>query len=128
MTILIYCLFFTLLLPYLSKAPVAAAMTKLGGYDNTNPREQQAKLEGAGARALAAHQNAFESLIIYTMATAVVLATNNTSITVQVLAVVYLVARVVYCVMYYLNLDKMRSLMWLIGLLCPLIMIANSLP
>ena len=128
MEVIIICAFIAVLLPYIAKAPVAMAMHKESKYDNKYPRDQQARLKGFGARALAAHQNSFESLIIYTMATAVVLATNNTSITVQVLAVVYLVARVVYCVMYYLNLDKMRSLMWLIGLLCPLIMIANSLP
>ncbi len=46
----------------LCQGPVAFAMNKLDGYDNKHPREQQSKLTGFGARALAAHQNCFESL------------------------------------------------------------------
>lgn len=63
MTILIICLFIAMVLPIVAKIPVAIAMNNAGGYDNNHPRAQQAKLTGFGARALAAHQNAFESLI-----------------------------------------------------------------
>ena len=35
-------LFIAMLLPFLAKAPLAAAMQKAGGYDNHNPRAQQA--------------------------------------------------------------------------------------
>lgn len=61
---LLTCLFIAMLLPYLAKGPVAWAMVKAGGYDNHHPRTQQAQLTGFGARALAGHQNAFESLLI----------------------------------------------------------------
>jgi len=44
MTILILCLFIALLLPYIAKLPVAYAMNKLDGYDNSHPRNQQANL------------------------------------------------------------------------------------
>ena len=65
MTILIVCLFIACLLPYLAKIPTAIAMkNQPGGYDNNHPRAQQAMLTGFGARAVAAHQNSFESLII----------------------------------------------------------------
>lgn len=127
MEVIIICAFIAVLLPYLAKAPLAVAMNKESKYDNNYPRDQQARLTGFGARALAAHQNSFESLIAFSVALAIVLATNNTSITVQILAITYLVARVAYCIMYYINLDKLRSLMWLIGLLCPLTMIGLSL-
>ncbi|MBU2967763.1 MAPEG family protein [Pseudoalteromonas sp. C2R02] len=127
MEVIIICAFIAVLLPYLAKAPLAIAMNKESKYDNHYPRDQQARLTGFGARALAAHQNSFESLIVFSVALAIVLSTNNTSITVQILAITYLVARVAYCIMYYINLDKLRSLMWLIGLLCPLTMIGLSL-
>jgi len=127
MEVIIICAFIAVLLPYLAKAPLAVAMNKESKYDNNYPRDQQARLTGFGARALAAHQNSFESLIVFSVALAVVLATNNTSITVQILAVTYLVARVAYCIMYYINWSKLRSSMWLIGLLCPLTMIGLSL-
>ena len=127
MEVIIICAFIAVLLPYLAKAPLAIAMNKESKYDNNYPRDQQARLTGFGARALAAHPNSFESLIVFSVALAIVLSTNNTSITVQILAITYLVARVAYCIMYYINLDKLRSLMWLIGLLCPLTMIGLSL-
>ena len=46
---------------YCTKLPVAVAMQRAGGYDNRMPRVQQARLEGWGARSVAAHQNGFES-------------------------------------------------------------------
>ena len=77
MNTLIVCAIIAALLPYLAKAPVAIAMNKLDGYDNRHPRAQQSKLTGFGARALAAHQNSFESLLIFTIALVVVFASNT---------------------------------------------------
>ena len=127
METIIYCAFIAAILPYLAKAPVAFAMNKLGGYDNKHPRAQQAKLTGFGARALAAHQNSFESLIVFAMAVAVTLATNNTGETIQWLAITYIIARILYCVFYYLNWHALRSTIWLVGLVSPLAMIWMSL-
>ncbi|NRA61285.1 MAG: MAPEG family protein [Psychrobium sp.] len=127
MNTIIICAFFAVLLPYLAKLPLALAMNKEGKYDNNYPREQQARLTGFGARALAAHQNSFESLIIFTMAVAVTLATNTITETVQWLAVVHVISRIVYCVMYYINQDKLRSLTWFIATGCSLAMIWQAL-
>lgn len=128
METIIICAFIGALLPYLTKAPLAFAMSKQGRYDNRYPREQQASLTGFGARALAAHQNAFESLIIFSAAVAVVLATDSSNQTMEILAISHIIARIGYSLMYYLNLDKLRSLIWLVGLGCPLAMIWLSLP
>lgn len=127
MVVIIICALVAVLLPYLAKVPLAIAMHKESKYDNNYPRTQQSKLTGFGARALAAHQNSFESLIVFSVALAVILATNNISITIQVLAVTYIVARIAYCIMYYINFSKLRSVMWLIAILCPLGMICLSL-
>jgi len=112
MTILIWCLFIAALLPLLAKAPVAIAMNKLGGYNNKHPREQQSKLTGFGARALAAHQNAFESLIIFASAALVAIATNHTGEMISTLAIVHVVSRVLYHVLYLVNIALLRSLVW----------------
>ena len=77
LTILIYCLIAAALLPYAAKIPVAFAMANIGGYDNQHPRSQQAKLEGFGARAFAAHQNAFESLLIFAIACLLAIASDG---------------------------------------------------
>jgi len=117
MTILIACLFIALLLPFIAKIPVAIAMNKLNGYDNNHPREQQAKLTGFGARAVAAHQNAFESVIIFAPAVLLAVATKHTGELIQQLAVVHVVARCLYNVLYLLNISVLRSLVWAVGII-----------
>lgn len=118
MTILIVCLFIAMLLPYLAKAPVAVAMNKLSGYDNHHPRAQQAKLQGFGARALAAHQNAFESLLTFACAILLAIITQNTGIFIQQLAITHVIARVLYQFLYLYNLSTLRSIVWFIGIIC----------
>ena len=112
MTVLIWCLFTAALLPYLAKGPVASAMSKLDGYDNNHPRSQQAKLTGYGARALAAHQNAFESLIIFAPAVLLAIATNTITPSIELLAVCHVVARITYNLLYLFNIGVLRSIVW----------------
>ena len=128
MTTLVLCLFIAALLPYMAKGPVAYAQAKLGKYDNHHPRQQQSLLTGFGARALAAHQNAFESLIVFSAAIATALATGTHSEFVQQLAVTYIVARVAYQLLYLFNIDKMRTVVWAISLVCSLTIIWQCLP
>ncbi|WP_434928444.1 MAPEG family protein [Shewanella sp. HL-SH2] len=116
MTILLICLFIAMMLPYLAKVPVAMAMSKLGGYDNAHPRAQQAKLTGFGARAIAGHQNAFESLLVFGIAVLTAIVTNNVTDVVAILAIVHVVARVVYHALYLLNYGTLRSLSWFVAI------------
>jgi len=128
MTILITCLFISLLLPLLAKGPVAYAMAKLGGYNNNHPREQQSKLTGIGARALAAHQNAFESIIFFAPAILLALITNNTNDTILTLAVVHIIARVFYNILYLLKFSMLRSIVWGIATLCSFAIVFICIP
>lgn len=127
MNTIILCAFIAALLPYLAKVPLAISMNKESKYDNNYPRDQQARLTGFGARALAAHQNSFESLIIFGVAIAVVLSTNTLTDTVQTLAMVHVIARVIFCIMYYINQDKLRSLSWFVATYCSFAMIWQAL-
>ncbi|GIU04997.1 membrane protein [Shewanella sp. c952] len=117
MTTLLICLLIAMLLPYLAKGPVAIAMAKLGGYDNSHPREQQSKLTGYGARAVAGHQNAFESLLIFGIAALTVMATNNVNMVVEVAAVVHVAARVAYQILYLKDKGTLRSVSWFIAII-----------
>ena len=128
MTILIICLFIALLLPILAKAPVAFAMSKLGGYNNNHPREQQQKLTGFGARALAAHQNAFESLILFTPAIILAIATNNTEMSVCMLAIIHVLSRVLYNLFYLVDWHLLRSIVWAIATLASYAIVAQCIP
>jgi uncharacterized MAPEG superfamily protein len=128
MNTLLICLLIAVLLPYLAKVPVMKEMNKEGkGYDNRHPRLQQARLQGYGARAVAAHQNAFESLAVFATAALSALATNHLSSTIQWLAIVYVVTRLVYHCLYLLDLATLRSTIWATGYLCCVAMIVLCL-
>jgi len=126
---LISCLLIACIFPYLAKIPVMVAMKKqIGGYDNNHPRAQEAALTGFGARAYAAHQNSFESLLIFAAAILTALATGHLSPSIQWLAIFYLGSRVVYHVLYLLNWATLRSTIWLLGLIASLSIIWLCLP
>lgn len=118
MATLLGCLFMAMLLPYLAKGPVAWAMAKAGGYDNAHPRDQQSKLTGFGARAVAGHQNAFESLLIFGLSVLTVIATDNVNDIVVTLAIVHIIARFIYQLLYLLDKGTLRTLSWFVAVLC----------
>lgn len=128
MTTLIWCLFISMLLPMLSKGPVGYAQNKLGRYDNKNPRSQQATLTGFGARALAAHQNAFEALIMFAPAVLLAIATKNTGNMIEQLAVAHIISRLCYHILYLLNWSTLRSIVWFVGLGTTLAIVIRCLP
>ncbi|AZQ85567.1 MAPEG family protein [Colwellia sp. Arc7-635] len=123
MTTLIICLFIAAILPIIAKIPVAIAMHKLGRYNNNHPRAQQTELTGFGARALAAHQNAFESLIVFAPAVLLAIATKNTGIVIEQLAITHVVARVLYNIAYLMDIATIRSLIWAVGIISALAII-----
>lgn len=128
MEILIICLFIAALLPYIGKLPVAVAMSKIGGYDNQHPREQQSKLTGFGARSLAAHQNAFESLIVFAIAILCAIATKTTGEFIQQLAMTHIAARIAYHIFYLMNLSTLRSLVWFVATCSSFVIIYKCMP
>ncbi|MGB2248676.1 MAG: MAPEG family protein, partial [Alcanivorax sediminis] len=65
---ILYVLFAVSFLPiFLAWAGVYFRIKQFKRFDNHHPRQQQAALEGAGARAQAAQANAWEALIVFTM-------------------------------------------------------------
>ena len=127
MNTLIICLFIAVLLPYLSRIPVGYAMQKAHGYNNAYPREQQANLKGFGARAIAAHQNSFEALLVFATAALAAMTTNHISVTTEYLAMIFIASRIVYHLMYLLNLATLRSLVWLAGFLSCLTILGSCI-
>ncbi|GAB2914912.1 MAPEG family protein [Rheinheimera gaetbuli] len=113
---LLLSLFVAMLLPFLAKAPLAFAMQKSGGYDNHNPRAQQASLTGFGQRANAAHYNSFEALLIYACAVFSAVGLNTVDQTTVILGWVFIISRIAYLVCYWLDYATIRSIMWLIGM------------
>ncbi|MBY6063439.1 hypothetical protein CWI80_02680 [Pseudidiomarina sediminum] len=126
MSLLIWCLLIAGLLPIAAKAPVVYFQNRDNGYDNRHPRAQQQRLTGAGARAVAGHYNAYEAFPLFAAAVLVVIATEQVTLLNQWLAVSFIGLRIVFHTLYLLNWDKLRSLIWFLALLCPIIMIAQT--
>ncbi|KTC90752.1 MAPEG family protein [Fluoribacter dumoffii] len=127
MTTLIICLFIAVLLPYLLKIVVGNFMLKEGKYDNHYPRLQQARLQGMGARAVAAHQNSFESLLVFATAVLTAIATKHIGAAIQILAIIYIVSRLIYSVLYLMDMATLRSTIWFIGFICCLVILGLCL-
>lgn len=129
MTIPFWCVFISALLIFIAKAPLAKAMKdESGRYDNNHPRDQQARLKGFGARALAAHLNSFEAFPLFAAGVLMAHSTQTNGTLVDALAITFVVARVLYLICYWSNLHWQRSLVWAVGLLCSLgLMLAPAL-
>lgn len=117
MTFPFACVFAAFVLLYVSKAPVFAAMKGLGKYDNENPRDQQARLDGWGKRALAAHQNGFEGFAPFAAAVLVAHLGGGDLKVASFLAATYVVVRIAYVFLYIAGIGTLRSLVWGVGLL-----------
>jgi uncharacterized MAPEG superfamily protein len=127
MSALLLALLVVALLPYLAKIPVAKAMHQLGGYDNHHPRAQQAKLEGLGGRATAAHYNSFEALQLFLAAMLSCVVAGNYDGTMQLLAWGFVACRVLYIVLYLIDKALLRSIVWCIGVGCVVTMMVRAI-
>jgi len=116
----LWCLFFAALMLVLTKFPVAVAMARVDGrgYDNRHPRDQQAALSGWGARALAAHQNMFEAFPLFAAGILVTQVTALHGLIIDVLAGVFVLARLLYTLFYLTNTHALRSAVWMVGFVC----------
>ena len=98
--------------------PIAlVAYAKAGGGDNHNPRDTVASLTGTRRRAYAAHENAFESFPFFAAAVLTATTLGASISTVNILAVLFIVARVVHAALYINDLATARSLVFTVGLL-----------
>jgi uncharacterized MAPEG superfamily protein len=102
-------------------------MAKEGGgrYDNHHPRAQQARLTGFGARALAAHLNSIEAFPLFAVGVLMAHVTQTYGVLVDVLAVTFVVSRVLYLLLYWWDLHWQRSLVWVVGLACSLLLMIS---
>lgn len=119
MTVPLTCIPVALAIVYFTKVPAMFVMAKLpGGYDNKNPRDQQARLDGAGKRAMAAHANGFESFPGFAAGVLVSHVTGANLKWATLFAVTHVVMRLLYVFFYVGNIDKLRSTVWSIGIAC----------
>ena len=90
------------------------------GYDNRDPRDQQARLPPAGKRAQAAHLNGFEDFAPFAAAVLMATCCGAPAWLANPLAIVHVVVRAIYPILYIRGIDKLRSVVWAIGWLTTL--------
>jgi uncharacterized MAPEG superfamily protein len=111
MTTALWCVLAGGLLPYLF-----AAVAKVGApIDNSNPRDSAAALIGFRKRAFAAHLNTFEAFPFFAIAVLAAQTQGGDQAQIDQLALVWVVLRLIYFVLYLSNLAALRSLVWAIG-------------
>ena len=119
MTTPFLCLAIACLLPYVwAPFQIPSRRAQFGTVDNKLPRIQQAQLQGRGARALGAHQNAFEALATFAPAVLVAHLAGADAAWSARLAVAFLICRVLHGIFYLSDLDLARSSVFTVGIAC----------
>ena len=116
MTTPLWCLMIATFLPFVWVfAGHAFRYRQFGNIDNNHPRLQQAQLTGVGARALAAQQNAWEALAMFTPAVLIAHLTGATAGHAATASMLFIAARIAHGCLYLADLGSLRSLIWMVG-------------
>lgn len=110
LTLAHWCVLVAGLLPYLS-----AYIGKAGGFgvkDNQQPREWLGRQQGWRARAMAAQANAFEGLPLFIGAVLIAHQLGYNQSRLDLLALAYVLLRVVYTGLYIAGMGSLRSAVW----------------
>jgi uncharacterized MAPEG superfamily protein len=96
---------------------VTVAVAKWGrrDFDNAEPRQWMEKLQGLRRRADNAHRNHFEAFPFFAAGVLVAQQLNADQDSINMLAVTFIAARIVYTLLYLANRPTMRSITWVIG-------------
>jgi uncharacterized MAPEG superfamily protein len=99
---------------------VCAGIAKAGAksYNNHDPRAWMAQQSGFRARANAAQANCFEAFPFFAVGVVLALLTGVDPTVVDLLAVLFVAARVAYVACYVADKALFRSLFWLVGYIC----------
>lgn len=119
MTIVFWCLLIAAILP-LVMSWVAGYFRhqQFGVVDNKLPRAQSSLLTGAGARSVAAQQNSWEALAVFTAAVVVSHLGGADPERAGLAAMIFIAARLMYLVCYLADKDALRSLSFIVGFGC----------
>ena len=117
MIILVACL-----LPYVFTL-IAKSKGRFQVKDNQNPREFLAKITGLSARANAVQQNSFESLPLFIAAILMAEYMVVPERFILSLGWAYIALRIIYGICYLANWATLRSIIWALSLLCPILLL-----
>src|SRR5476649_2954931 len=90
------------------------------GYDNSAPREFLEKLQGKSKRAHYAQLNSFEAFPVFAAAVIIAHLADVPQTHITILAVVFIIFRILYGISYILDRSNLRSTVWFGGFFCVL--------
>jgi len=107
---------FMYLLTLVSRFPITQLMINKG-YDNDNPRRQQASFDANSfaSRCVAAHQNQIESFLYFSAVVLAGVVNNLNRYLLTKFCFVFFVLRLFYLFFYYINWSSLRSIVWFLG-------------
>ena len=118
-TLAYWCVLLAALLPIacagIAKSGKFNQSRREGGYDNHNPRAWLAKQTDWRARANAAQANSFEALPFFIGAVLIAHQLGANQARVDLLALLYIAARILYVMLYLADNAKLRSAVWTVA-------------
>ncbi len=118
MTIAYWCVFAAAVMPYIFTGIAKAGTGQR--YDNQKPREFLESVSGYHQRAHWAQLNAFEAFPAFAAAVIIAQQLMLDQQTINIYALSFIGARIVYGICYLFGWAGMRSLFWFLGLACVL--------
>ena len=120
-TIAYWCVLFAAILPIvcagIAKSGMFTTAPAKGGYDNNNPRSWLARQSDWRSRANAAQANTFEALPFFFAAVIIAHTMQAPQTRLDILALIFIMLRIAYVIMYVGDLAKARSVIWTLALL-----------
>ena len=116
---IIYLILGACLLPYVFTL-IAKSKGGFQAKDNQNPRDFLEQSTGVAKRAHAVQQNSFESLPLFIAAVLMAEYLVMPQSLIMTFGIGYLIFRVLYGICYLANWATLRSIMWLLSMLCPI--------
>ncbi|WP_020681854.1 MAPEG family protein [Marinobacterium rhizophilum] len=127
MPVILYVLFIVSVMPIvLAGLGNYFRARQFGAFDNNNPRLQQSRLEGPGARAQAAQANAWEALSIFGVTCFIAYASGVELASLTGVALLFLACRVLHAVFYIANMAALRSLIFGAAMACCLYIVFQA--
>jgi uncharacterized MAPEG superfamily protein len=114
MTIALWCVLIAALLPYLATGIAKFATDQR--YDNRDPRAFLDRQSGMAKRADNAQKNGFEAFPFFAAAVLVAQMLEASQERLDILAIIFIAARVAYLGFYLADMHAARSIAWLIGI------------
>ncbi len=113
MTIAYWCVFAAAVMPYIFTGIAKTGTGKR--YDNQKPREFLESVQGHQRRAHWAQLNSFEAFPAFAAAVIIAQQLSLDQQTINIYAITFIAARILYGICYLRDWAGMRSVFWLVG-------------